>query len=132
MTDAPPSVADVVDPRHIHPLVLAHVGDAVYDLHVRTRLATTPHLKPQEIHEKTVALVKASAQAQALEELDAFLTEEERAVVRRGRNAKSGRTPKGVSVGEYRWSTGLEALLGYLHLSGQRERLNEVLTRIKA
>lgn len=113
--------------RQLAPLTLAHVGDAVYDLHVRTHLALAGPVKPRDLHRRTVSYVRATAQAAALRTLVPALTEDETDVVRRARNARPGHVPKGVAAAEYAQATGLEALLGYLYLTGQSERLAEVL-----
>ncbi|HBG02788.1 MAG TPA: Mini-ribonuclease 3 [Firmicutes bacterium] len=116
------------DPRELSPLVLAYVGDAVYELYVRTRLAAYP-AKMQKLHRMAVRYVQASKQAEIIHRWEPALTEDERDVVRRGRNAKSGVARHG-DVVDYRYSTGMEALLGYLYLTGQRERLQELLGTI--
>ena len=109
---------------------LAHVGDAVYDLLFRTRLCTTGVGKAAELHRMTVAHVSAGAQAETVERLLPYLSEEEAAVYRRGRNVHVGNPPKNASVGEYARATGLEALFGYLFLTGQTDRINELFAII--
>lgn len=109
------------------PLALAQVGDAVYHLHVRTVLALSGPAKPGELHRRAVSFVRAQAQAEALRRLLPGLTDVEADVVRRARNARPGHVPKGVGPGEYAQSSGFEALLGYLYLTGQTERLARVL-----
>lgn len=111
----------------LQPLALAYVGDAVYELAVRKRLVAAGAGKMNALHRAAVAMVRASAQAEALERLENELTPEESDLVRRARNAKSGTTPRGVPVQEYRHATALEALVGYLYLSGQEDRLAELL-----
>lgn len=115
------------DARMLNPLVLAYVGDAVHDLHVRTRLARAGG-RVHALHRSATKSVCCAAQAQALQRIDALLTEAERDVVRRGRNshARHG-VPKNANPAEYAQATGLEALLGYLYLSDQRARLAAVL-----
>lgn len=113
--------------NQISPLAMAYVGDAVYDLAVRSRLVAEQSGKIKEIHQAAVEMVNAQAQAEFLREIENRLTEEERAAVRRGRNAKSHSHPRGVGVVEYRLSTGLETLFGYLFLKGDHERLKEIL-----
>lgn len=118
------------DPGILPALILAYVGDAVFALHVRTRMLSVESNKVQILHTILARMASASLQAQALRHLDHLgLDEVEQAVVRRGRNAK-GRVPRSTSVSEYRSSTALEALLGYLHLSGRQERLQQVLEHI--
>ncbi|MDI6872205.1 MAG: ribonuclease III domain-containing protein [Bacillota bacterium] len=108
-------------------LVLAYVGDAVFELWVRERLARREPGRMVNLHRKAVALVRAPAQAALLRRLEGLLTPEEEEVVRRARNAKSGPAPRGVPVQDYRHATAFEALLGYLYLSGRTERLAYLL-----
>lgn len=110
----------------MNPVVLAFVGDAVYTLLVRTELATTSASKAGELNKKAAQIVSAHGQSGALERVLPLLTEEEEAVYRRGRNAKKTTKSKNATVGEYVRSTGFEALLGYLYLTGQRERMREL------
>ena len=104
-------------------LGLAHVGDGVYELLVRTMLCTGGRTAIRDLHRETVRYVRASAQAAAAERLLPLLTEEESAVYRRGRNCKVHGVPQGASVAEYHSATGLEALFGWLYLLGREERL---------
>ncbi|HHT89817.1 MAG: ribonuclease III domain-containing protein [Bacillota bacterium] len=117
-----------LDPKELSPLVLAYVGDAVYELYIRTRLAGYP-AKMHKLHRMAVKYVQASKQAEIVHRWEPELTEDERNLVRRGRNAKGGSSRHG-DVVDYRYSTGLEALLGYLYLTGQEERLQELLSEI--
>ena len=110
--------------NRISMLGLAHIGDAVYELMIRTMLCAQGHAAVGELHRLTVSHVKAPAQAQAMEKLLPLLTEEELALYRRGRNAHVHGVPQGASVGEYHAATGLEALFGWLYLQGRQERLN--------
>lgn len=112
-----------VSPERLHPLVLAYVGDAYFTLYVRTRLLAFEQNKVRVLHTYDSQMVSAVKQALAYRELEAELTEEEATVVRRGRNAKST-VPKSASVAEYRISTGFEALMGYLYLKQNYERLS--------
>ena len=104
-------------------LALAHVGDAVYELLVRASLCAEGVPRADVLHQRTVAYVSAPAQAAAAERLLPMLTEEEEEVFRRGRNAHVRSVPKGASTGEYHTATGLEALFGWLYLSGRHDRL---------
>ncbi|MGB9662383.1 MAG: Mini-ribonuclease 3 [Moorellaceae bacterium] len=112
-------------------MVLAYVGDAVYELLVRSYLVclggggAVDHL-----HRKAVKFVAARNQARLVPRLEEFLTEEEKEVMRRGRNAKSGHLPRHASVLEYRYSTALETLFGYLYLKGKWGRLQQVFAII--
>ena len=110
----------------ISPIRLAYVGDAVYDLLVRTKLVFSGH-KARAMHQSAIKVVNASAQAQALARVMDSLTETEGDVVRRGRNAHAHHhAPKRVNPAEYAKATGLEALLGFLYLTGRNERLGEL------
>jgi len=99
----------------------------VYCLYVRARLVRAGCLRPAALHAGTSRRANALAQAGLLRDLDNLLAPEERDIVRRGRNAAGGRAPRGVPAPAYRASTGLEALLGYLYLSGRLQRLDEIL-----
>ena len=111
-------------------LGLAHVGDGVYELLVRTWLLSRAHTASPDLHRLTVALVNAPAQAERFSAIADMLTEEELAVFRRGRNAKVHQIPHHASVAEYHTATGLEALFGWLYLSGQRERIRDLFERM--
>lgn len=102
--------------------MLAYIGDAVYELHVRTRLLPfVPQIEP--LHRQTVERVKAAAQARLLQTLQPHLTADEADVVRRGRNCKAAAGRR--DLYDYRYATAFEALVGYLHLTGQQARLDE-------
>lgn len=111
-------------------LSLAHVGDAVYELLVRTRLAEKGISTVLELHRATVALVKAPAQARAAAVMLPLLTEEEHAVYRRGRNSHVNSVPHGATKAEYHAATALEAVFGYLWLTGRHERTSELFEAI--
>lgn len=108
-------------------LVLAYVGDTVYDLFVRTWLVSRHDATAHTLHTLASKRVCAKAQAEALRRLTPHLSETEASVCRRGRNAKVGTVPKNAELSDYLAATGLEALLGYLFLSGQDERLMQVM-----
>lgn len=112
------------DPNQLPPLVLAYVGDAVYELYIRLKLISKPY-KPHELHQHAVRYVKAESQSKFLAKIESHLTDEELQIMRRGRNAK-GNVPRNADVIDYRRSTGFEALIGYLYLSGQKSRLAEL------
>lgn len=116
--------------NQISMLGLAHVGDAVYELLVRGMLCREGHAAAAQLHKRTVAHVNASAQARAAEKLLPLLTDEERALYKRGRNAKVHSVPQHADIGEYHAATGLEALFGWLWLQGRTERVEELFTRI--
>ncbi len=111
----------------LSPLTWAYVGDCVYELYIRTNLVNTTNLKPHKLHIETIKHVKAKAQAKLLEGIYEKLTDEEKDIVRRGRNAESHHLPKNANVQEYRYATAFEALLGYLYLTKQFKRLKEIL-----
>jgi ribonuclease-3 family protein len=111
-----------VDAGQLSPAALAYVGDAIYTLLVRSLLVGRGPAKQSELHARSVAAVRAPAQARALDRLEAHLTDEERTIVRRARNAHVGRGGGGTGA-ERHYATGLEALFGYLYLSGRIERL---------
>lgn len=111
-------------------LGLAHVGDCVYELMVRTYLLSSSHTASLDLHRSTIALVNAKAQAKAFDKLASLLTEEESAVFKRGRNAKVNQVPHNASPAEYHTATGLEALFGYLYLSSRQPRLDELFSVI--
>ena len=104
-------------------LALAHVGDAVYELLVRSALCAEGVPRADMLHQRTVSYVSAPAQAEAAERILPLLTEEETAVFRRGRNTHVRSVPKGASGGEYHAATGLETLFGWLYLAGRHDRL---------
>ena len=116
-----------VDLRTLSPLTLAFVGDCVYDLILRTVIVERHNASPNQLHRDKSRLAKAPSQAEMAEALQEELTQEELAVYRRGRNAKSHTTAKNASVLDYRKATGLEALYGGLYLSGQEERLLQLI-----
>lgn len=117
----------VEEVNQMSPLTWAYVGDAVYELYVRTHLINHTNLKPHKLHIASIQYVKAKAQAETLKQLENILTQEEKEIVRRGRNTKNNHIAKNASVQEYMYSTAFEALIGYLYLSGQEQRLNEIL-----
>lgn len=116
------------NPKEYSPLVLAYIGDAVYEEYTRERLLSeNPDMPAHKLHVENVKYVKAHAQSRSAAAIEPILNEEEQAVYRRGRNAKSATTPKHADIIEYRRATGLEALFGYLHLDGKRDRLSELM-----
>ena len=112
------------------PLALAHVGDAVFDLLVRTRLCLDGRLTAGDLHRETVRYVSAVAQAAAAKKLLPLLDKREEGVYRRGRNAHSHAAPKGASPMEYHAATGLEALFGWLYLRGEKARIEELFSHL--
>ncbi len=112
------------------PLVLAFVGDAVYGLYMRTRLAETGTTTMNTLHKEASRLVCAEAQYHAIQHITPLLSEEEMQVFRHGRNAKSGTVPKNADVIHYRHATGLEALVGFLYLEKRQDRLDFILGKV--
>lgn len=118
----------VKKPTEYSPLVLAYIGDAVYEQFTRDKLiALHPDMPAHKLHRENVKYVKAHAQSNSISAIEAILTEAEEAIFRRGRNAKSPTTPKNADLIEYRRATGFEALIGYLHLKGDEQRLCEIM-----
>ncbi len=112
-----------VDVRAYSPLTLAYIGDAVYDLVIRTVVVERANRAANELHKRTVKYVQAGVQADMIEAVLAELTEDEAAVYKRGRNAKSHTSAKNASIQDYRKATGFEALMGFLYLTGQTDRM---------
>ncbi len=117
------------NPNLLSPSVLAFVGDAVYGLYVRKKLAEV-NRPSGELHKLSVKLVNAVAQSCAFKIIEPQLSEQELAVFKRGRNFHTSTTPKSATKGEYHTATGLESLFGYLYLSGQNVRANELFEMI--
>ena len=114
------------DINNISMLGLAHIGDGVYELLTRTMLCSDGNKKVTELHKKSVAIVNAPAQAAAMERLLPYLTADELAIYKRGRNAKVNSVPQKADIGQYHAATGLEALFGWLYLQGRTERINDL------
>lgn len=115
------------DWRQYSPLTLAYIGDAVYDLIIRTIFVKGANCQPQKIHQKVTALVNAKAQSRMIRALLPALTREEASVFRRGRNSKPYSKAKHATMGEYLDATGLEALVGYLYLKKEFVRMDELI-----
>ena len=113
----------------LRPKVLdEYIGqDKVYELYIRTKLVDTTRLKPHELHIKSIKYVKAKAQAETLKDIENSLTEEEKEIARRGRNTQTHHIAKNASMQDYMYATAFEALIGYLYLTKQDERLKEIL-----
>lgn len=121
-----------VDIHEMSPLALAFVGDAVLELLVRARLVSTTRLQPNQLHTSATRYVSARAQSRELEILEPLLTEAEANVLRRGKNASKASVAKHATVQEYRASTGLECLLGWLYLQGQLDRVQQLFDALWA
>ena len=111
-------------------LGLAHIGDCVYELLVRSYIVAHGGITNQRMHRATVEMVCAAAQSRAAEAIMAELTDEENEVYRRGRNSHVNSMPKNADPGQYHAATGLECLFGWLYLSGRHERINELFSVI--
>ena len=111
------------------PLVWAYIGDCVYELFIRMQLVNTTKLNPHKLHIEAIKYVKAKAQAETLAKIYDELTEEEKDIVRRGRNAENHHLPKNADATDYMYATAFEALIGYLYLTKQDIRLKEILEK---
>ncbi|WP_332696523.1 Mini-ribonuclease 3 [Halalkalibacter lacteus] len=120
-----------VDFKQLNALALAYMGDSVLDMYIRYYLIAKGNVRPHRLHVEATKYVSAKAQAFIMGRLleVSFLTEEEIAIFKRGRNAKSGSIPKNTDLNTYRYSTGFEALLGYLYFQGKQERLDEIMKK---
>ena len=118
-----------VDVRTYSPLTLAYIGDGIYDLIIRSLVVAKGNTRAGELHKRTSQLVKAKTQAEIIEVLLPFLTEEEADIYRRGRNAKSPTMAKNATMSDYRKATGFEALMGYLYL---KDRFSRIVELVKA
>ena len=117
-----------LEAEQINPVVLAFLGDAVYSLYVRERLVCSGEGKASQYQKASAKIVSAQGQSLFMEKLLPLFTEEESAIFRRGKNAKKATKSKSASSLEYSRSTGFEAVLGYLYLTGNYERVNELLS----
>ena len=116
------------NPNEYNSLVLAYIDDALYDLYVRTRLISeNENMLAHKLHVQAIKFVKAHGQSEAVKYIEPVLTEQELAAYKRGRNSKSFTVPKNADVGEYRRATGFEALLGWLYVSKEQDRLEEIM-----
>lgn len=109
------------------PLALAYIGDGVYEMFIRTYIVGKGNAPVNKMHKGSRELVRATTQAKIYHIVEPLLTEEEKQVLRRGRNAKSISAPKNADITEYRHATGLEALIGYLYIEGQIERITQII-----
>ena len=118
------------DVDQLNALALAYMGDAVYEQAIREHLLRSGRAKPNILHRQSTTFVSAKAQAMVLKRIteEGFLTEAELAIMRRGRNAKSGSVPKNTDVQTYNFSTAFEAVLGWLYLKEEQARLNEIIS----
>lgn len=121
----------VNEAKQLNSLVLAFVGDSVYEMFIRTYLVNNNReMSAHKLHLKAISFVKAHSQCLLMMKLENILSDEELSVYKRGRNAKSATVPKNADVQEYRVATGFEALIGFLYLTNQLDRLNELMNLI--
>ena len=116
-----------LSPEQYSPLTLAYIGDAIYEIYIRTMIVTRANAPVHLLHEKSSALVRAGKQSEIVGILEPLFTEKERQVYHRGRNAKAYTKAKNAGILEYRRATGLEAVMGYLYLKGDLDRIRELL-----
>lgn len=116
-----------VDPGTYSPLTLAYIGDSIYDLVIKSLVVNEGNKQVQKLHKATSTLVQASAQSKMMRRMQEHLTEEEHAVFKRGRNAKSVSPAKNQSITDYRRATGFEALMGYLYLKKEWKRMLDLI-----
>lgn len=119
-----------INPEEFSPAVWAYIGDAVYELFIRCYVLSDGPAKTKFLHREATNRVRASYQAELSKQVEAYLTESELTILKRGRNIKSGHTPNNTDVITYRHSTAFEALIGYLYLTNQQERLLELLDKL--
>ena len=115
----------------LSPLTWAYVGDCVYELYIRTNLVNRTKLKPHKLHIETIKYVKAKAQADFLKNIESSLTEKELDIVRRARNTNNHHLPKNADPADYMYATAFEGLIGFLYLTKQDERLQEIFNMVK-
>ena len=116
----------IVDIRQYSPLALAYMGDCIFDLCVREYLLKQANMPANKLHQKSKALVNATSQSKMYKSLIDMVSEEEKAILKRGRNANSNTKAKNATMIDYKNATGLEALFGYLYLKGEQQRINEL------
>lgn len=121
----------LIDEKQLNSLALAYLGDAVFENYIRYHLIQSGKVRPNQLHREATNYVSAKAQAAVVHQFidEGILSDEEMAVLKRGRNAKSGSVPKNTDVQTYRYSTAFEALLGYLYLANEITRLEELIKK---
>ena len=116
-----------INPGELAPLILAHIGDAIYEVVIRTITLSKGNRPVEKVHKEAISYVNAKTQADAADILLPMLTEEETDIYKRGRNAKANTKAKNASIGDYRKATGFEALMGYLYLKGETDRMLDLI-----
>ncbi|MEF9864219.1 MAG: ribonuclease III domain-containing protein [Christensenellaceae bacterium] len=124
-------VLSISEATQIAPLTLAYIGDSIFDLYVRTKYILGCSKNAGALHVMSIKIVNAKSQAVFAHEVLEDFTQEERDVFMRGRNAKSSTTPKNMSIADYKYATAIEAVVGYLYLTGQTARINDLLGRLE-
>ena len=122
---------NIEDIKMLSPLVWAYVGDSIYEAYIRVNLVNNSNAKPHKLHIESIKYVKAKAQADILEQIKEKLTDEEKEIVRRGRNVQNHHVAKNANVADYAMSTAFESLIGYLYLTKQEKRLKEILHMVE-
>ena len=118
---------EINDVKMLSPQIWAYIGDSIYEIFIRNYLINNSNAKPHKLHIETVKYVKAKAQVKTLEKIYDMLTDEEKDIVRRGRNVQNHHVPKNVDVAEYSYATAFESLIGYLYLTKNDDRLKKIL-----
>ena len=118
-----------MDVKEVNVKTLAYIGDVVYELYIRKHVISNSHEQVNKLHKKTVKYVSAKAQAKVVENLKEQFTDEEKDIIRRGRNAEANTVPKNTDVITYKIATGFEALIGYLYLLNNETRLEYIITK---
>lgn len=118
-----------IDVNQMSPLTWAYMGDCIYEKYIREYLVTNTKYKPHKLHIEATKLVKASSQAYILQKLENELSDDEKEIVRRARNTENHHLPKNATIQEYMYATAFEGLIGYLYLTNQKERLEEILKK---
>ena len=113
--------------NQMSPLNWAYIGDAVFELYIRNKLINETNYKPHKLHIEAIKYVKAKSQAEMLNNIHNILTEDEKDIVRRARNAENHHLPKNSNIIEYKYSTAFEALIGFLYLTKKEDRLKEII-----
>ena len=118
-----------MDVKEVNVKTLAYIGDVVYELYIREHVISNSHEQVNKLHKKTIKYVSAKAQARIVDAINNELTDAEKDIIRRGRNAEANTVPKNTDVITYKIATGFEALIGYLYLTKNNERLNYIITK---
>ena len=118
-----------MDTREVNVKTLAYIGDVVYELYIREHVIANSREQVNKLHKKTIKYVSAKAQARIVSEMDTELSDEEKDIIRRGRNAEANTVPKNTDVVTYKIATGFESLIGFLYLEKRIERLEYIIDR---